>query len=204
MNSNSGGPSSWSSGDCSTPIWLRSQILMRLSLDADANTVGLCGDHASESTSSACDSNTWSFLWGDLVSCKITVCEIKLQYECSVWPKHTFTLSELPVTIKWSTAGQNDNANISASCACIWLVGLAGARESHLAHKFIIRSCVNQITHIMSMRSSPTLPKMFSLVGCQSTSCLKVLAVSCVTQYGNIPQRRIYDHCTQTRVQLLL
>ena len=39
MNTNSGGPSSASSGVCSRPIFARSQILMRRSELADANTV---------------------------------------------------------------------------------------------------------------------------------------------------------------------
>jgi len=49
--SNSGGPSSASSGVCSWPMRLRSHMLIRRSEEAEANTVGECGDHAKWRTS---------------------------------------------------------------------------------------------------------------------------------------------------------
>jgi len=41
----SGGPSSASSPDCSSPILLRSHTCRRLSVPLDAKMVSLCGDH---------------------------------------------------------------------------------------------------------------------------------------------------------------
>ena len=45
LTSSSGGPSSASSGDCSSPILLRSQTWRRLSVPLEARMVSLWGDH---------------------------------------------------------------------------------------------------------------------------------------------------------------
>lgn len=45
LTSSSGGPSSASSGDCSSPILLRSHTLSLLSVPLDARMVSLWGDH---------------------------------------------------------------------------------------------------------------------------------------------------------------
>lgn len=45
LTSNSGGPSSASSGDCSSPILLRSHTLSLLSVPLEARMVSLWGDH---------------------------------------------------------------------------------------------------------------------------------------------------------------
>lgn len=45
LTSSSGGPSSASSGDCSSPILLRSQTLSLLSVPLEAKMVSLWGDH---------------------------------------------------------------------------------------------------------------------------------------------------------------
>lgn len=45
ITSSSGGPSSVSSADCSSPILLRSHTCSRLSVPLEAKIVSLCGDH---------------------------------------------------------------------------------------------------------------------------------------------------------------
>ena len=45
LTNNSGGPSSASSPDCSSPILLKSQTCKRLSVPLDAKIVSLWGDH---------------------------------------------------------------------------------------------------------------------------------------------------------------
>lgn len=64
LTSNSGGPSSISSGVCSFPILDRSHTSTRRSLPAVASTASLCGDHASWRISPLCARNSCSFLLG--------------------------------------------------------------------------------------------------------------------------------------------
>lgn len=59
--SNSGGPSSASSLDCSSPILLRSHTCKRLSVPLLANIVSLCGDHWTWKISSLWDSKECNF-----------------------------------------------------------------------------------------------------------------------------------------------
>lgn len=61
ITKSSGGPSSASSGDCSSPILLKSHTCKRLSVPLDANIVSLCGDHCTWNISSLCDSKECNF-----------------------------------------------------------------------------------------------------------------------------------------------
>merc|ERR1719397_61467 len=56
MKRSSGGPSSASSGVCSSPILLKSHTCRRRSVPLDAKIVSLCGDHCTWKISSLCDS----------------------------------------------------------------------------------------------------------------------------------------------------
>lgn len=73
ITKSSGGPSSASSGDCSSPILLKSQTCKRLSVPLDANIVSLCGDHCTWNISSLCDSKECNFNLRFLKSHKATV-----------------------------------------------------------------------------------------------------------------------------------
>lgn len=126
-NSNSGGPSSASSGVCSSPIFEMSQMLTRLSDEEDANTVSLWGDHASWMTSSVWASNEWSFKERFRRSHRAIVCypqrkEKKkkgLRKEGSRRKRSARTLSPDAVSNRFGDPGLNDTALISAWWASI-------------------------------------------------------------------------------------
>lgn len=102
----SGGPSSWSSGVCSSPIWLMSQRLTRRSDDDDAKTVSEWGDQASWMTSSVCDSNEWSLA------------------ERLRRSQRPIVLSPEPVRSRFGDAGEKATALTSAVCASTACDGL--------------------------------------------------------------------------------
>ena len=60
LTKSSGGPSSASSADCSSPILERSQTCRRRSVPEEARIVSLWGDHCTWKISSLCDSKLWS------------------------------------------------------------------------------------------------------------------------------------------------
>lgn len=78
-----------------------------------------------------CDSNTWSFCEGERMSCKIIVWSQGFSKDLLL-ARYIYTLSELPVNKRWSTAGLNATAMTSASCACTLSFGSKDERVSQL------------------------------------------------------------------------
>lgn len=74
LTSNSGGPSSISSGVCSSPMCLRSHTLMRLSKLDEARIAGSEGFHDTWCTWSSCSSNEYNFVSILRISNNPTVC----------------------------------------------------------------------------------------------------------------------------------
>mmetsp|Transcript_11806 Transcript_11806/g.36504 ORF Transcript_11806/g.36504 Transcript_11806/m.36504 type:complete len:230 (+) Transcript_11806:132-821(+) len=115
MKSSSGGPSLASSGSCSSPMWLRSHTIMRLSAPHDARMVSLVGDQPIWNTSS---------VW------LVKVCSrlLRLRVSCSATVR-----SADAVATTCSLNGLNASALTSASCACTCAVGPAPppCRASH-------------------------------------------------------------------------
>jgi hypothetical protein len=83
-------------------------------------------------------------------------------------------VSALPVMRMCSLAGLNATARMSESCAWFLTDGSCGDLVSHLRYTIISHrvDTSKDNTDIISILSSPTEAKTFSLVACQSTSYL--------------------------------
>ena len=100
--SSSGGPSSASSVDCSSPILDKSQTCRRRSVPEEAKIVSLCGDHWTWKISSLCDSNECNLSFRFLKSQRATVwkwIEMLILWKLLVWfiSHEMHTLSAEPV-----------------------------------------------------------------------------------------------------------
>jgi hypothetical protein len=148
--------------------------MILLSLDALANTVGVCADHDTWRTSSVWDSNTCSLRAGERISCRTAV---------------------------WTLGGERERRGREGRRGGYFVGGtgdeevLACGAECHgedfllvcadFGHGFCwgscippanrgdgvrVRQCRMACTYSMSILSSPTLARKPSFVACQSTS----------------------------------
>lgn len=170
--SNSGGPSSASSLDCSSPILLRSHTWRRLSVPLLANIVSLCGDHWTWKISSLWDSKECNFNLRFLKSQSATVLSalpvarinseygLKLkQFTSAVWASTVWLgllvlLHLIIVKIRRAIKKVNCN-NIYVLLICQWLCVMT--------YNYLVSQIIN-------FWSSATDPNKDSCNRCQATS----------------------------------
>jgi hypothetical protein len=170
--SSSGAPSSASSGACSAPIRARSQTCTRRSPAADAKTVGACGAQATCRTSPVWPSKVCSRRAGLRRSCSAIVCVESAEGLCrSVRETDVVGAAGDEDVLARGAERDGEDVLVVRLALARWLLrGACVPTGKPVSGVW----CERRATNIMSILSSPTDANTFSLVACQSTSCVWV------------------------------